>query len=204
MLLWDISRSLTGVDSYLIFCRISCWGIFMVNWAIFLNQRLSFSVRDHKLVFNHARVSHAFPIESLFQKNCDYKVSWNQSNWVAISVAYRIAMMTLLQDWFDICYRVNTLNSDDILAHNVSCSQVLTWSWNLVRNDWHLFAPNSSLIQRSSKHVSNLIRNDNRKDDWHENIDGLWGFHHDYSKGIGHACITRQSCWTTNDDQILS
>ena len=111
--------------------------------------------------------------------------------------------MTRLESFSDVLKAVDTLYSNNIGTHDVTCSKMLTWPRNLIWNNWHLFTSNSSLIKWSSELIANLIRHNDWKDDWDENIYRLRCLHNNDSQWICHSSVSRQSCSTPNANQIF-
>lgn len=121
-------------------------------------------------------------IKPILLDQCDDVVSWNETNALITAIKDREPMMvTIGQCLFDVCNAVDTVECDNIPCHHILSNDLFAGSWNLINENRHLFSSASSLVKRSGKQCSNLVRHNDGEDDRDKERKRLRCLHHDHS-----------------------
>lgn len=84
---------------------------------------------------------------------------------------------------------VDGANGNDVLAHELLCSDKTVAMWNGRDQNWHLFGSDSFFIQTPVAKSSHEIRHAYSDDDWNEDIDVLRSLHNDNHQRICHSGV---------------
>ena len=104
----------------------------------------------------------------LLEENNDI-IPRDHSNAISTTVNHWEPMMaSIAQSFLNIFECLNAFKGHQVSCHQILCNDLLAGSWNLVKQDRHLFASACSLVKRSCKQSSNLVGNNNGEDDRNE------------------------------------
>lgn len=78
-------------------------------------------------------------------------------------------MIVVFDDFVNIFDGFHCTQNNCFITAYISCSEILAWVWDLIRNDGKLLASGCSLVERSSEDKANLVCNDDGEDNGNKN-----------------------------------
>jgi hypothetical protein len=179
--------------------------VLSIQVLVYLFDKVSVgsSVINQALV-NIVTVFQVLIIEPILLEKNNYEILGDQSNAISTTIKdWEPVMIPIVQSLLNVFESVNAFEGDQISSHQILSNNLLAWSWNLVDQDRHLFASARSLVKRSCKESSNLVGNNNGKDDWNEKGERLRCLHENNCQRVSHPSVSCKNSTTSKYNEML-